>query len=79
MRGYQSAVPFNIRRLIFFPRRKDEETSKRSNLTFNWSSKKHVLKKPMTEKLQGWLTIPYEETRKNSQNKQERSACGRLD
>ena len=60
MRGYQSAVPFNIRRLIFFPRRKDEETSKRSNLTFNRSSKKkHVLKKPVTEELQGWLTIPY--------------------
>ena len=77
MRGYQSAVPFNIRRLIFFPRRKDEETSKRSNLTFNRSSKKTRFK--VTEKLQGWLTFPYEETRKNSQNKQERSACGRLD
>ena len=36
---------------------------------------KNLLQKLLTERLNDWLTIPYQETRKNPQNMQERSKC----
>ena len=78
----------NIRRPIWYPlsdfisTKKDKETSKRSSReTFNRSrkTKKYFLKKPVTEKLKSWLTIPYKETRRNPPNMQERSMCVRLE
>ena len=41
--------------------------------------KKNVLRKPVTEEVKSWLKIMFQETRKNPQNRQDRSKCVRLE
>ena len=54
--GYQtiSAVRFDVHCLIFFRRKKDQETSKRSSkILFGHGKQKYFLQKPVIEKLKG--------------------------